>query len=371
MNTELNIVKAIKSKGLQTVVDKYSLLMKRQNGKVLLKYHQINSHKFRTLESVRETRGLILNESTFEVVSYMFKRFFNVGEQGQDKVDLKTAKVFKKEDGSLIGIYWDSINNKWCAQTSGTIEADGQVAYGEMSFKELTEKALGYNLDEFQGNKDYTYIFELCSPYNIVVTQHSETFMKCLGIRNLKTLQELSWSEVCVECEKLGIDVVESYDLDIKNLKNIADNLPAQEEGYVVCDANFNRYKVKNATWCVLHHKVTGNSVKSLFTVVKTNELDEYLAVAPQHKGLIMPMYNWFKDMVSRLESVVNYMESLDCKSRKDFSSKVFPKFKEMGIPNKFTGYIFSYFFDDKKITAWEYLSDKKDKMLYKMYSGK
>ena len=53
----------------------YSLSIKRKDTRILFKYSQIDSDF--SLEIVREARGLILEDKTWNVVCYPFKKFYN------------------------------------------------------------------------------------------------------------------------------------------------------------------------------------------------------------------------------------------------------------------------------------------------------
>jgi hypothetical protein len=65
---------------------------------VMFKYNQIESDFNESI--VRECRGLILNEDTYDVVSYPFNKFGNVGEGAWvDNIDWNSAHVLEKCDG--------------------------------------------------------------------------------------------------------------------------------------------------------------------------------------------------------------------------------------------------------------------------------
>ena len=86
---------------------------------VMLKYSQIDSD-FKN-EIVRECRGLILDEDTFEPVCVPFFKFGNYGESYCPEIDWKSCWVGEKLDGSLIKIVRIGNNLLW--STNGTIDA--------------------------------------------------------------------------------------------------------------------------------------------------------------------------------------------------------------------------------------------------------
>jgi hypothetical protein len=317
--TMLNIVKEIESLGLDAVVAKYSLVCKDAGHKILLKYHQIDSAFARAVPAVRECRGLILEKSTMRPMSYPFYRFFNLGEGCADQLDYSTARVYKKEDGSLIGLYWDWVLGEWAVQTSGT--ADALTPVGDnttLTFRELFLTTLGMDLTGF--NKDLCYVFELCTPYNVVVTPHTVGYVKVLTIRNMTTLFELSHDAVAVECNRLGLTQVESYQFDIHNIVAIAKELPAVEEGYVVCDAAFNRIKIKNPGYVALHHLKGSLSKAELFEVIFKGEESEIIALMPNFTEPLMSRSQFFAECVNTITEFVTGLSAAPYTTKKDFA---------------------------------------------------
>lgn len=315
----LNIVKEIEYWGLDAVIENYSLVCKDAGHKILLKYHQIDSAFAKATPAVRECRGLILEKSTLRPMSYPFYRFFNLGEGCADRIDYNTARVYKKEDGSLIGLYWDWVVGEWAVQTSGTADAMTPVGINsDLSFKELFLTTLGMDLSGF--NTDLCYVFELCTPYNMVVTPHTTSYVKVLTIRNMKTLTELSHDAAEVECERLGLDQVESYEFDIKNIVEIVKELPAVEEGYVVCDSAFNRIKIKNPGYVALHHLKGSMSKADLFEVAFKGEVDEVIALFPNFADALLARFNFFEKSIAVVEDFIKELEGAPYTSKKDFA---------------------------------------------------
>ncbi len=100
----------------------------------LLKYDQLEADWNDPMTS--ECRGIILDVGDkYKVVSISYNKFWNAHEARAAKIDWSTAKVFDKADGSLAIIYY--YDNAWQVQTSGTVEASGQVGQFNFTFKEL------------------------------------------------------------------------------------------------------------------------------------------------------------------------------------------------------------------------------------------
>jgi len=315
----LNIQAEILEYGLDAIVAKYSLICKDYGHKILLKYHQIDSRKWKTVPAVRECRGLILEKDSYAVMSMLFKRFFNKGESGEDAIDYNTARVFKKEDGSLIGLYFDWVLNDWAVQTSGTADANTPVNNdADLTFRNLFLKTITADLSAF--NTDYIYAFELCTPYNIVVTPHVVCYTKVLTIRDRISLKELSWADVKTECARLGISFVDSYTFDAKNVTEIAKELPAVEEGYIVCDADFNRIKVKNPAYVVLHHLKGKTHKEDLFEILFKGESDEFLALMPEYTETVTLRTKFLSDIADTLSLIIDKVYDAPVDTKKVFA---------------------------------------------------
>ena len=77
----------------------YSLVVKEEDGFVLLKYDLLYSDF--NLPIVKECRGIILTDAG-RVVCCPFFKFFNYGESYADSIDWATARVQEKIDGSIM-----------------------------------------------------------------------------------------------------------------------------------------------------------------------------------------------------------------------------------------------------------------------------
>lgn len=329
----LQIMKEIKKDGLEFVVNKYNLIHKDYGHKFLLKYSQINSHPFKGVEAVREARGLILSKD-LKVLSYPFKRFFNVEENEADEIDFSKAHILKKEDGSLMTLYWDDKLNNWCVQTSGTANADVPVGSHNMTFAELFWDVFygtySASLDNLDKNKNY--VFELCTKWNQVVAYHQEPKLVLLNVRNLEDLSEASYEDLIEHGKTIGIPAVESYNLNsLEGIREMIQELSAEEEGFVAYDGK-NRVKIKNAKYVLKHKSETDFTQKDIFKILKENEKDEFIGLISRYEEL----YNeaerfWLKLVVAGYKFRDRVLILLDyCDTKKDFVFKIKPHFNEL-----------------------------------------
>jgi len=285
----LKLVQEIKEEGLKNVINKYGLIVRYIDDKVLLKYHAIDSIPYKYVDACREARGIILELNTWKVYSFGFRRFFNLNEVEDHGFNWQSFDVLKKKDGSLISLYWDWYNEMWQAATTGTIYGDAQLDENGITFRELFWNTV--DIDTTKLNKDYVYNFELCTPFNQVVVYHSDAHVSLLSVKDRTEIDngsfgELSRSTVESIAESIGVDVVEKYSFTSKEelITFVLNENGAKFEGVVLVDNNFNRIKLKNPDYCLLHHNMTNINDVALFKILLTGEGDEVIANFPHLK---------------------------------------------------------------------------------------
>lgn len=273
------------------------------------KYNQIDSDFSDPM--VRECRGLILDENTFEPVSVPFFKFGNYGESYCPNIDWSSAKVEEKIDGSLVKIV--RIGDEILISTNGTIDASkAEVVQGfACPYKNYRELVLGaepfVNMDYKDivnlFDNDITYMFELTSPYNKVVIPYEGIRLNFIGMRDNKTLQE-----DFVYGHRLSklFNVPKTYDL--KTLDDCiasAKVLPYNEEGYVVCDRYFNRVKVKSAAYVAVHH-LKGEGIltpRKALELLKLNEVSEYLTYFNEYRANFEELGRQYEALIQAIDN--------------------------------------------------------------------
>ena len=288
----------IPGKTLETLEAEFAIKAKR-HGKysnlVLLKYNQIDSPFSEPL--VRECRGLILDEAdNWHVVCYTYSKFFNAFEPLAANIDWSTASVQEKLDGSLIQLSF--YEGEWLVSTSGTPDANTPIGDYAITFGEMFHRVFRTPPSGLELNKNYCYAFELCCPENRVVVQHKEPRLILHGIRHLETMEEIS----PLETEwRFAFETPKTFPItSIEECLEAAKHLdPLSQEGYVVCDANFNRVKVKSPAYLALHHAKDGLlSQKRMALIIRSGESSEFeraLAAFPElrdHFDKLVTRYN-------------------------------------------------------------------------------
>jgi len=372
----LKIVAYIKEHGLEKTLEDFKLKSRDYENKVLIKYDQIASMMGEPI--VQEARGLILEKGTWKVMSLPFFKFFNSAEGHAAKIDWDTAHILEKCDGSMIQLYWDWNKEKWFAATTGTAEGEGMVnnkdgtTFNDLFWKTVEEK-YGLTKDKRTLEKTFVYVFELMTPYNIVVAPHGESKVNLLAVRNRTTLEEVPYYVVKNKAEVLGVPFVKSYDLNKGNvgaLMRTFEGMVWSEEGYVIVDAKFNRIKVKNPAYVAVHHLKSKTSEHAIMGVVKTNEIDEFIATFPDRKEEIEKLKVGYDALMVRLEEgweelKLRKPKNITPKESKKYAMAVFEVTKKLDL-NKFHGMFFALK-DGKVESVKEFMFNYDNKSLYKM----
>ena len=326
---ELAIIKYLKLHGLEKTIEDLKLRWKDYPHKVSLRYDSIESNL--SLPECQDARGLVLEKGTWKVMSLAFRKFFNQGEGRAAEIDWAKARVFQKMDGTLIQVYYDWVTEEIYAGTTGTAEGEGDVnnfhytngrestfsdlfwhAYGETTHKFGWNGPLYYKA-RFEKYKGLTVAMELCTPYNIVVTPHTESRVYLLGARDLETGRELSFAELEEMSKHLYVPMAPTIAVGGKTPEELIasfDGMPYTNEGYIVCDENFNRVKIKNPAYVAVHFIKDSTAFWRVIDIVRSGETDEFVATFPGRKEEIESLKFEYDNLVEFLNNKVAEMRS-------------------------------------------------------------
>lgn len=372
----LAIQKYLRTHGLEKTIKDFSLKTREYEHKILLKYDQLVSPTLMALPEMQDCRGIILEKGTWNVMSLAFRKFFNSEESNAAKIDWNTAQVLEKLDGTMIQVYYDWHDMTWYAGTTGTANGEGEVnnkngtTFNDLFWDTLNNK---YTFNECLLNKDYIYVFELTTPYNIVVKPHGESSATLLTVRDRETLVELSGKDLEMVAISIGVPLVKSFDLNAKNVGHLLktfEGMPWSEEGYVVRDGNDNRVKVKNPAYVAVHHLKGKTAEHNILTIVKTNEIEEFAATFPERTEELYRLKESYDGLLVKLNNIWVELQAHKPKNvtkpeQKKFAAAVFEVCEKYDLKN-FTGLYFGL--AQYKINSIEeYMFNYDDKTLYKM----
>lgn len=284
---------------------------------------------------VQEARGTIVevtevdNKRKARTICAPYLKFFNFGDPNQASIDWITAKTRLKVDGQLIKMFKVKGENYWCTNGSPNVETPLEYetknikTYKELLFSAI-EKDLPSNFaaiitglpyyDEDMGTihlrniewvakipDGWTLMFELTSPQNRIIVEYKETKLWFHGARDAEG-NEHEPEEVA---EMFGIPykIPTMYDFDgfdeafaeLKNWNGL------ESEGIVVCDANYNRVKVKCDDYLKVKFIRDVSNPKGIFQAVISEEYDD-LASYPELQTKAEKQKNELVEVKSRLE---------------------------------------------------------------------
>ena len=386
---ELALINFIKTNSLAKAIDKFKLSCKVYENKILLKYDQIESPM--EFEETQDARGIILEKDTYVVMSLAFRKFFNSSEGNAARIDWSTARILEKLDGSLLTLYFDRFKNEWCVSTTGTAEAEGEVnnkfgtTFADLFWRTISRyKGKFYNVDLKKGvertnylnqflNSDFCYAFEMTTPYNIVVKPHAESNVTLLTVRNVKTLEELSYQYLCSLGIEIDVPVVKAFDINADNAGHVIktlEGMPYTEEGYVVVDANFNRVKIKNPAYVAVHHLKSKTSEHAIMEIVKTNEIEEFTATFPERRDEIFKLKENYDKLRHELHDTWEELKgrlpkNITKEEQKKYAMAVFEVLEKRKMKSH-SGLYFGLK-DGKISTIDEYLREYDNKKLYEI----
>lgn len=333
--------------------DPYNLKISRDEDYIMFKYNQVASDF--TIPLVREARGIIFRESDWECVCYAFNKFGNYGENYCPEIDWETVSIQEKVDGSLIKLWYD---DGWHISTNGTIDAFKAELndvkhpnFGQLFFKAIHQVFEDeYNFFEML-DRNFTYMFELTSPYNRVVIPYEETKLYFLGMRDM-----IFGEEMLPEGSYLSyyFTIPKRYSLrSLEDVQNAANKLSWYEEGYVVCDENFNRVKIKSPGYVKAHYARTNGVITTerLVQIVLDGEQEEFLIYASDYADELHKIENTMHKIANvSVETMKNvFGASYEFVTRGDYARDI------VRYPAYMKDFLFHCF--DEKI-FWDYAKD-------------
>jgi len=254
----------------------------------------------------------------------------------------------------------------------GEINNRENTSFNDLFWETITNK---YDVSEFRRRLvvDTTYVFELTTPYNIVVAPHGESSVKLLTVRDLTTLKECNRETCELIANDFGVPIVEEYDLNEGGVEHIMKtfvNMVFSEEGYVVVDTNFNRIKIKNPAYVAAHYLKGRSESHHILDIVKSNEIDEFIATFVERKEEILMLDKNYKALLTTLVAGWNVLvehkpKNITPAERKKFATKVFSVVDDMSI-SSMTGLYFGLM-DGKVESVEDYVRNMDNKRLYQL----
>lgn len=232
----------------------------------------------------RNSRGLIWNTETHEVIARPFAKIHNWDEPEAPRIteDAPLYAFSNKEDGSL-GILYRKPNGIPAIATRGSFESDQAIKATEM----LHASGMAYVYDEYI-DSGYTPLFEIIYPENRIVLDYG-------GVEELVPLGYIEIASGAYlpapHMRKRG---------QMETMHDLLMNLSRpNSEGWVAWLDPYKAVKIKQADYVELHRIVTGLNRKSVWKALREGR-PTYLALLEQ---LPDELYAWAEDVASELNA--------------------------------------------------------------------
>lgn len=249
---------------------------------------------------VRNCRGIILDKDDFSVACYPFDKFGNYGEPYVDKIDWQTARVQEKLDGSIIKCFWNKYTNEWQWSTNGVIDARNcdSNSIKSKTFYDIIQKADNLKDINFDNlDKTKTYIFELTGPENQIVVKYDKIHLYHIGTRSNITSEEFNDD---IRIEKPKEYPIHNFEDCLKAVEELNKTDVVEHEGFVVVDVNWNRIKVKNAEYLMMHHLANdGQLVTNKSKILELLQSDDF------NEEEILKQYPYYKEVFDYYRSEI------------------------------------------------------------------
>ncbi len=324
-----------------------------EDDRVILNYDMIESPK--THPIVCETRALVLNKNTFEIVARAFPRFFNAGEM----LDLHKNFVWEgctaadKEDGSLALTY--IYNGEPHMNTRGSF-GNGSINNLDITWRMLFEIAIPkWKEIQLSFGVGTTLVWELCSRYNKIVRDYEKPTAYLLSA--FEGEQEYCKKIVNRLAKSLGLNrpglrTFNSLNEVMEYIADVAGDDPTFE-GLVLQDINGMRMKCKSEKYMALHRLHNNGNVahpKNIIPLILDGEIDEVLTYFPELEATVRSYDVRLRELKTQVENIWHCF--WDTKKDKDFAKEALtsPLSSLLFRARKNGGHPFDYLKDSKDL---------------------
>ena len=312
--------------------------------------YKLPEHHRKSILIEREPGKLEKNKKETKVLSVkmindLSKKNFPFGRKGFDITTTVSNYMANNiiVHNSLMIVYFDDFQKKWCVGTRSRPEANGTIDDSDYTFAKLFDAATvemfkdkTANIQSLMNdaNKNYTYCFELTSPFNRIVCQYDDIGLTLLATRDITDLQEIDIDDVFERMMKAGTKFSDVWSaLGVKKPEQFAFNNinhmiqvvrdwdPREKEGIVIRDANFNRIKVKNPAYIAYNHMrdSLATSWRGCVAVILLGKDDDVIGMMPE---MIADRIRTLKPIIQKVlkQTQEDYDELKDLESMKDYA---------------------------------------------------
>lgn len=242
---------------------------------VILNYTENATYEKRWNEITLACRGLIIDESTGQVLARPFPKFFNYGEIPELEKDIpfhETPEVTVKQDGSL-GISY-KINGQTFWATRGSFESNQAKAAQRI----WDTKYANVNIPD-----EITLLVEIIDPSTKVVVDYKGlSDLIIIGAINRFTGDDYNYQDLLLLGNELNMRVTEQMKLTIEEAVKLKETIDHNNEGWVLRWSNGKRLKIKGKNYLEVHKLAYGLSDKMKTEYWKDGKIDELMIKMPE-----------------------------------------------------------------------------------------
>lgn len=272
---------------------------KYHDGLVLFNYTPEAQYAGRWNWFERNSRGLILDATTGDIVARPFEKFFNWGEGGR-VTDAPLVNVTEKMDGSLgIAYLW---RGQWYVATRGDFKSEQAQWATEWLRPHICDIS----------STSITLLFEIIYPGNRVVVDYGDRAeLVLLAARDLETGEYSDRASL----ERIGrgissrLTVAPVYSASRpEELLALCAQLDANHEGFVAEFADGQRFKFKGDAYKELHRLISGLSFKNTLEAVANGTVDDIRAAIPDE--FLTQFNEWVQEISDKHQEVTAQVEA-------------------------------------------------------------
>lgn len=334
MDTQLlTVQKFLLENSIDDLRKNFGIKVKEYSNFIGLNYDQIKSPKSHPITI--ECRSLILiKDGKWSVASKAFDRFFNYGECADQyaEFDFTHAVITEKVDGSIIPVWYNTIDCRWEISSKSAIFGESQVKRTGKTYRQTVLQTFDVSEDQFQdvfnrtGDKDATYIFEFAGPDNFIVTPYSKNQMVMLGIRynnfanKYFSVPDMETFVSTLKNDMKNVRMFKTYSFrSFDDILASLNNFKSIEEGYVALDTLHDlRVKIKSPQHVALHHLRGKNATtEGLISVAINGEIDEVVVYFPHLKDRLQKIKDSIQKVIADMNLVYN---GISCEEQKNFA---------------------------------------------------
>ncbi|RLF57126.1 MAG: hypothetical protein DRN27_08365 [Thermoplasmata archaeon] len=355
----------------------YGIHVKQEKDLFLFKYGITNVDWSEPIS--RECRGIICryHNNNWSIVSRPFDKFFNqheihcsVHDPDVFNDNIKMMTFYDKADGSLIQVWYDNMQKQWRISSSGCITTKN--AYdSEKTFEQIFRETLVGKFEKLAErlDKNFTYLFELCTDENHIVSFYNTNRVYLLSIRNTQTGEYKNKTQL----RYAWLNMTDIYPLDISHHLDIGNNNTLSDiinyvnndyhiegvtypEGIVVYLENIPVAKIKRQDYLKIFKIVNAGNEKSskktiIATIINQNFDDIEGFLTDKQKEYANKKKHFFRKHINIVFNDIKDIQG-DYATQKDFALSVQEKFIGLNMWMRFC-------FKNKKMVEQGLITEK------------